>query len=390
VDPQERREVLRQLVDRTDLNEFADRMLDSYWSRPERQGTRGPRRRAHMWARWNVDLVLRWLVDGTPPSEIELDVLRNRARRGAEAGTPIDFVPGNFRRGARFAWNAALEVASPKEREALLDSADLLFEFVDRVSRIYAEAHESAQRHAPVPVQERLARGLLGCLSNDEPPLAEGVELATQIGFKLEGVFRPFVIVLASPPGQQHLALAEALRRRGLLAASEGQWTLGLANHRVAAHELDLPGETTIAEGGLTGRHEVGRALEELRMVVSIARSHGQSGRVTTRQYLPELLLRSGPSIAAKIREAVYGPLRAHPELSQTLDVLIRHNFNRQSAAAALPVHRNTLRERVTRISDLTGLDFDQADDRGLAWLAHLHAPDRRSPEPEWLAARAP
>ncbi len=38
--------------------------------------------------------------------------------------------------------------------------------------------------------------------------------------------------------------------------------------------------------------------------------------------------------------------------------------------AAALPVHRNTLRDRIARISELTGVDLDSAEGRALAWLA--------------------
>jgi DNA-binding PucR family transcriptional regulator len=80
--------------------------------------------------------------------------------------------------------------------------------------------------------------------------------------------------------------------------------------------------------------------------------------------------------MAARIRHQVYGPLRPHPGLAQTLDALIAHDFNRQRAAAALPVHRNTFRDRLTRIGELTGLDLERTEDRGLAWLAHLCAPD--------------
>jgi DNA-binding PucR family transcriptional regulator len=37
-----------------------------------------------------------------------------------------------------------------------------------------------------------------------------------------------------------------------------------------------------------------------------------------------------------------------------------------------LHVHRNTLRDRIVRISELTGIDLESAEGRGLAWLAWL------------------
>ena len=73
----------------------------------------------------------------------------------------------------------------------------------------------------------------------------------------------------------------------------------------------------------------------------------------------------------------IYGPLT--PELERTLDLLVEHSFERGSTAAALPVHRNTLRDRINRISELTGVDLGQAEGRGLAWLARLQRQDSTS-----------
>jgi DNA-binding PucR family transcriptional regulator len=42
-------------------------------------------------------------------------------------------------------------------------------------------------------------------------------------------------------------------------------------------------------------------------------------------------------------------------------------------------VHRNTLRDRIARIAEITGLDLDSAEGRGLAWLAWLHRRDSTS-----------
>ena len=60
------------------------------------------------------------------------------------------------------------------------------------------------------------------------------------------------------------------------------------------------------------------------------------------------------------------------PSSSRTLDCLVEHDFDRAATAAALPVHRNTLSNRINRIRSITGLDVDQADGHGLVWLAWL------------------
>lgn len=373
---------------RIDPDAFADRVLSSYWDTHPAE-PREARRQAHAWVRWNLDLIVRWLTERSPPTESELDVLRARARRQAQAGIPVDRVPGNFRRGARFAWNAALEVAEPDERVALLEAADLVFEFVDRVSRIYAEAHADAAMSAPVTIEERLARGLLGRLSHDQPPTAEDVDFAARGGWRLDGTFHPLVIAFPGAAGTEHLALAARLRAGGVLAASEGRWVVAVGRTGLADLALALPPRATTAEGDLTAREQLGTVLDELRMLVDVAQSHGRTGPADPRHHLPELLLRSAPRMAARIRDRVYGPLRGHPQLVQTLDAYIAHGFNQQRAAAALPVHRNTFRERLSRISELTGLDLELAEDRGTAWLAHLYAPDPRG-QPEPNAVRQP
>jgi purine catabolism regulator len=128
-----------------------------------------------------------------------------------------------------------------------------------------------------------------------------------------------------------------------------------------------------IAQGPPAIGAERGHALEELRDVVALALAHGHAGEVEARTYLPELLMRRSPRIASQIRARVYGPLDGdHAELARTLDQLIKDNFEKGRVAAALPVHRNTLRDRIARISELTGVDLESAEGRGLAWLAWL------------------
>ncbi len=84
----------------------------------------------------------------------------------------------------------------------------------------------------------------------------------------------------------------------------------------------------------------------------------------------PRYCCDASPGPPARSATACTG--RCPPELAHTLDLLIEHNFERASTAAALPVHRNTLRDRINHISELTGVDLDRAEGRSLAWLAWL------------------
>jgi hypothetical protein len=373
-----RGEVLRRILERSDLELFTDRVLDSFWEQPSFQRLHPPRDGVREWVRWNLDLVIRWLVEGEPPGEVELEAFRAHARARAADGFPADMIPANFRRAARFAWRAMLEAATEAERPALLESADLLFDYVDRVSRVYSEVYESwarssRQRGTAASAEEIAVGALLRRIAADEAPLPEDQQLAARIGVSLERAAKPFAIALPDRSAELHAELAARLRRERCLAASEGRRVVGLSAAVAPWHAVVLDSRAVIAHGPRAIGAERGQALEELREVVELAAGRGRSGEVGVDEYLPELLLRRSPRLASQIRARVYGALDGdHPELARTLDALVEHSFEKGTVAAALPVHRNTLRDRIARISEITGVDLERVEGRGLAWLAWL------------------
>ena len=364
-------DVIRRIVERVDLDEFTERVLDSFWERPEYQRLRPLREDVREWVRWNIELVIRWLVEDQAPTEADLERFRERARALAANGMPADIVPANFRRGARFAWTALLDAAHDDERAALAESADLLFDFIDRVSQLFSDTYESTG--PTISEDERRARGLLARACAGGEPSGEDVQLAERIGFELGGSYRPFVLVAPAWSVQRHLALAGRLRARHLVAVSEGRRVAGLSHRSIPWRELGVDPRTVIAQGRRTPRAELLDALDELRVVTEVAAREGHSGAVDADDHLAELLLRRSPRLATRLRARVYDRLAAQdPELTRTLDTLIEHDFDRGATAASLPVHRNTLTNRLNRVHAITGLDVDSADGRGLLWLAWL------------------
>ncbi len=84
--------------------------------------------------------------------------------------------------------------------------------------------------------------------------------------------------------------------------------------------------------------------------------------------------------------DAVLGPLDAAErcaELVRTLTAFLEHNGHWESAAAALHVHRHTVRNRIATVEELTGRRLGSAHDRHELWLA-LRSRDlaRASDEP--------
>jgi hypothetical protein len=362
------REAVRRIIERTDLDAFTERVLDTFWDRPEYRSHRPPRDELRAWVRWNIDLVVRWLVYDQRPTEEDLATYRARARAQAAEGMPADVVPANFRRGARYAWTQLLAGAREDERPALLESADLLFEFIDQVSELFSDAYETT---ATLPEEERLAQDLLSRLCARDVPTGEDHQLAERLRFELRGSYRPFAFSSPTLSGRHHAGFAARLRGLGALAASEGRRVVGLAHEPVAWAELDLGSGGVTAEATAVGRSQLGESLDDLRAVIELAVRDGRSGPVDADDYLPDLLLRRSPRLGARLRARVYGRLtQVDPELARTLDTLIQHDFDRGATAAALPVHRNTLGNRLARIRSITGLDVDRAEGRGLLWLA--------------------
>jgi purine catabolism regulator len=68
-------------------------------------------------------------------------------------------------------------------------------------------------------------------------------------------------------------------------------------------------------------------------------------------------------------------PLTEHDRLRgthllTTLEVFLTHNAQAVPAAAALGVHRHTLRNRIRKVTELTGRNLDSPHDRTELWLA--------------------
>ncbi len=77
------------------------------------------------------------------------------------------------------------------------------------------------------------------------------------------------------------------------------------------------------------------------------------------------------PAIEALVRDA--GPRDA--DLLASLEAFLHHNGSWESASRALGVHRHTLKSRMERVEELTGLRLDVAEHRALLLLAVMSGP---------------
>jgi purine catabolism regulator len=81
------------------------------------------------------------------------------------------------------------------------------------------------------------------------------------------------------------------------------------------------------------------------------------------------------PEVAGVFADRLLAPLVEHDatgrgELIASLRAWLAHNGQWDPAAAALGVHRHTLRHRIAKVGQLLGRDLDAADTRAELWLA--------------------
>ncbi|MDO8212371.1 CdaR family transcriptional regulator [Conexibacter sp. CPCC 206217] len=396
---EESRALLKGLVARIDMAECVARVQRSIEEMAEYQGfvegrtqldDRGP-----AGIRWNLEAFLRWAVDdGAAPRPQELARLRELIGVRAAEGRPPEEGLAVYRRAMRAGWEVVLEAADERERAALGGAFDLLLEWLEIVSQVFEHAY-AEERDALVSQHERRARRLLELILTEDEPGADGQRLADALGFRLAGRYRPFVAALAaarpaparpaassaqpaaSPaqpaaPAAQLLQLAAHLRGPDVLAVSEGQRVVGLAHLPLDLARLAAGERLLLVQGEPHERGSLGETFADLRTVVALAVAAGQRGVIDPDAWLPELLLARSPWLAQRLHTRVFGPLLAvgRPDLADTLRALAASGFERSAAAAALPVHRNTLLQRVARIEQLTALDLDDPADRGTIWLA--------------------
>ncbi len=256
----------------------------------------------------------------------------------------------------------------------LIDSAGLLFDFVDLVSRRILGRIRRSRAGAPAHGRRRVARSLLSRLEWGERPLPEDVQFAQLIGLDLAGPVLPFVVLMPEGPSDALTRLARRLRAGHALAAPGGRRLSGIANVRPPWRDASTSPRTPSSPSAKPPPQvRSGARFNVFAGAHRSGRGRGPPGtgglrRLSARSVAPPL-----PGHGAAPRRARHGPLEpGRPDLVRTLDALVEHDFDRGRTAAALPVHRNTLTNRLRRVATLTGVDVDGAEGQAVVWLAWL------------------
>lgn len=178
--------------------------------------------------------------------------------------------------------------------------------------------------------------------------------------------------------GRVHLLLPS---RGGLDAAAVEAEAVSFAGRLLAATRETVPGVAlTLALSRFTPQPErLGAALEEARLAHSIGERLGRIGEVVTFEEtgVYKLLFRvlaDHPDELARFYEQTIAGLMQYDaarqtDLVATLATYLDNDGNLAATAGRLFTHRHTVRYRLDRIADLSGLDISRSDDREMLSL---------------------
>ncbi|WP_225732677.1 CdaR family transcriptional regulator [Nocardia sp. JCM 34519] len=315
----------------------------------------------------NVDLFFEYLRRGVEPSEEDSRELVELAMDRLRDGTPLAEVLDRYRLGAAFLWERLRSVATPSERELMLDVSVALLKYVTLIiTRISTAA--SQRVHDPRWDLLERRRGIADALLSGQDP----VEWVNDPVIPVADSFLVAVFRLAGTRGGP----ASALRHRVeaipgvFLRLDAGGWTAliplqpgddGTATEAALLGRLPAaqagPPPYWVGVGAAHSREAIPVMFHEARVLAELGRCLAHREVLCRRQHLQFEYTVAVSDAARPGLAAVLAPLDAQPLLAETLEVFVDSGFNQLATARQLNVHRNTVTYRLSRVHELTGLD---------------------------------
>jgi purine catabolism regulator len=218
--------------------------------------------------------------------------------------------------------------------------------------------------HAVEAATRRLRGGLMRLLVAGETKLV--AEIAADLWGELPA--EPVRVMLASGPARHQQAAVDRAEDSDVFYAPYEDSLL------VVGSELPMPG-LHVGVSDPAQYSGLGQALKQAQRALAAAIRTDLP--VTRFSELADdgVLRLVDPEVAGVFADRLLAPLVEHDatgrgELIASLRAWLAHNGQWDPAAAALGVHRHTLRHRIAKVGQLLGRDLDAADTRAELWLA--------------------
>ncbi len=312
------------------------------------------------------------LAAGGAPGNAELDTAARVGAERAEQGVPIDALLQAFRVGGREIVARARMHATDLEvpTETLLDVIERGLAWLDAVSVRAAQGHRDAElTHLRADVHRRAA--FLHAALHGTLPVSELRAQAAAIGLDPAAKLSA---LRARPTAE-----LPAHRLQALLAEWGGGDLIGVVDGDVGGIVVKPPDLRRAVVAGLGPAVPVERIAESYASASQALTAAIAFGRTGT-HLLEDLALEAAvldDRIGGALERRCLGPLDALGEkgapLEHTLRVFLTANRRFEQAANELSIHPNTLRHRLARYGELTGLDLRNTEALVATWTALEH-----------------
>ena len=345
-----------------DVNDLLREQIPVYGA--EAPGTLRPNIRAIL------DIALHELRQGRGPDATDAEAITTLARRWASEGRPLD--QRSFQLGARrVAVTVARHAAELNlDDHALFAMQGAVWDWATMCAAILADA----QRDHEVAAARRDAAHRANFLRD----LAAGGITAERLTQEAEAlgldVDQPYFAVRAQCANATSAAMLEVhIRRSG---ATEDRHALQVVlGDRLLAVVPQVPAEyegVKLAVGPATLLQEANASFAEAAEALATAQAFGINGVVDLGTLGPLPLVTQGDTLAERLSERHFRELDARGpsglELEETVRALLDKDRNIEATASELHLHRNSIRYRVRRFCELTGLDLRRTEDLVTAW----------------------
>jgi hypothetical protein len=305
------------------------------------------------------------LRDTVPPREQRVTEWRAFGRRRAQQDFPLSAVVHAFQVGVRvFIEHVAEEaprfggLSGAVVLRAVSDLMDVVTDGVACVSEAYEAARQEAEAGRRRAVDAFFSDLVLGMLSENDSARATAMGLDPA----------PSYAAFATPLGaDEDLESMRQATGDGCLWGRVGNVAVMItplpatAVDDVATIAARMFAPSRLVAGGERGAGLAGvrTSYEDALQALEMARRLGLSGTVTRRDVLVPGLLAASPFHAAELagllEPLVEADRHGEARLLPTLRAYLANGMSAYKAAAALFVHRNTLRARLRRIEQLLG-----------------------------------
>ena len=323
-------------------------------------------------ARSSLEDLISELSQLRTPNDAARERLEGLALRRAAQGMPLETLSLGYRLGSREMLTMMDEIASDigLPNDLVLAMHDSTWEFANEAAAVFARIeHDRAVERVRFDGERRsgFVRGVLGgAYSIDE--IHRDADL---FGLDSRRTYVPLAIGLSAPGEIDGVRreLSAALRTTSdrLLIAEVGG-TLGC----IAQAAPDQLSGFVVAVGSSDTLESLAAGFAEAELALETASLFGLDGVVRLDQLGPKPLALAAEAAAAGLEQRHWrrldGEGTSGGQLEETMRVYLECDQQVQDAASRLTVHPNTVRYRIGRFRELTGLDVHRTEDLITAW----------------------